>query len=268
MRNRILILNLLFFITQNLYSQNMRVNYDMTYKEDSLSTEPVAKKMVLLIRGEESKFYSEKQYEVDSVRSNGFNGFAVGDNSFMVIKKPQNSASKYYFVFRDSYKLTESDILNWKIEKETTKKNNYTCQKATLNYKGRIWEAWFTQEIPIQEGPYIFKGLPGLIVYMKDTTNSYEFSFSGLKKNYHQVEFENMLPKPIEISKAKLDKVFLDYFYDPFREMKSGNVKARFKDEKGNDIEPNFKEMTKNTRNYLIKNNNPIELTDAITYPK
>ncbi|MDQ0780933.1 GLPGLI family protein [Chryseobacterium sp. W4I1] len=268
MRNRILILNMLFFIIQNLYSQNMRINYDMTYKEDSLSSESVTKKMVLLIHGEESKFYTEKQYKVDSLRSNGLKGFAVGDNSFMVIKKPQNSASKYYFVFRDNYKLTESEKLNWKIEKETTKKNNYTCQKATLNYKGRSWEAWFTQEIPIQEGPYIFKGLPGLIVYMKDATNSYEFSFTGLKKNYHLLEFENMQPRPIEISKEKLDKVFLDYFNDPYREMRSGNVKAKFKDEKGNDIEPNFKEMTKNTQDDLIKNNNPIELTNAVKYPK
>lgn len=268
MRNRILIVITLLFIIQNVYSQNMRINYAMTYKEDSLSTESVTKKMVLLIHGEESKFYPEKQYEVDSIRSNGFNGFAVGDHSFTVIKKPQNSTSKYYFVFRDSYKLTESDNLNWKIEKEITKKNNYTCQKATLNYKGRTWEAWFTQEIPVQEGPYIFKGLPGLIVYMKDKTNSYEFSFSGLKKKYHLLEFENMLPKPIEIPKEKLDKVFLDYFNDPYREMKSGNVKAKFKDEKGNDIEPNFKEMTKNTQDYLMKNNNPIELSEAVKYLK
>lgn len=259
---------MLFFIVQSLYSQTMRINYNMTYKEDSLSTEAVTKKMVLLINGEESKFYTEQQYHVDSLRNNGLTGFAVGDNSFMVIRKPQNSTAKYYFIFRDAYKLTESDKLNWKIEQETVKKNNYTCQKATLDYKGRTWEAWFTQEIPIQEGPYIFKGLPGLIVYMKDKTNSYEFSFSGLTKKYNLLEFENMQPKPMEISKDKLNKALLDYFNDPFREMKTGNVKAKFKDEKGNDIEPNFREMTKKTQNYLIKNNNPIELTDAIHYPK
>ncbi len=53
-----------------------------------------------------------------------------------------------------------------------------------LKYKGREWEAWFTQDIPVQEGPYIFNGLPGLIVEMKDTGNSYEFFFSGLKKTF------------------------------------------------------------------------------------
>ncbi|KFF01901.1 GLPGLI family protein [Chryseobacterium luteum] len=268
MHRRILILNLLFFIVQNLYSQNMRINYDMTYREDSLSEESVTKKMVLLIHGEESKFYSEKQYDIDSLRNNGFKGFAVGDNSFMVIRKPQNVVSKYYFIFRDAYKITESVNLNWTIEKEIVKKYNYTCQRATLSYKGRSWEAWFTQDLPIQEGPYIFKGLPGLIVYMKDKTNSYEFSFSGIKKQYNPLDFENMQPKPMETSKNKLDKVFLDYFNDPYREMKSGNIKAKFKDERGNDIEPDFRKMTKETQDYLIKKNNPIELTDSIHYPK
>ncbi|CEJ68529.1 GLPGLI family protein [Chryseobacterium oranimense] len=257
---------ILFFIIQNLYSQDVRIDYNMVYKEDSLSKEFITKKMVLLIHGQQSKFFSQKQYDLDSLRSTGFKKFAVTDNSFTTIKN-QNLISKYYFIFRDIYKITEPNHLNWKIEKETVKKNGYNCQKATLNYKGRIWEAWFTQDIPIQEGPYIFKGLPGLIIYMIDKTKSYEFSFTGLKKKYNPLEFENIQPKPIEISKDNLIKVFLDYYNDPYREVKSGNVKAKFKDEKGNDIEPNFREITKETQSYLKKNNNPIELSEAVKYP-
>lgn len=263
-----IILLSLFFLSQKFHSQDIRINYNMTYKEDSLSSEITAKKMVLLIRGQESKFYPEKQYELDSIRNAGFKGFAVGDNSFTTIKKYNNVVSRYYFILRDVYKITEPTNLNWKIEKETVKKNGYSCQKATLNYKGRIWEAWFTSDIPIQEGPYVFKDLPGLIVYMKDKTNSYEFSFSGLKKKYNSLEFENIFPTPIEISKEDLTKTLINYYNDPYREMKSGNVKAKFKDEKGNDIEPDFRKMTRDTQNFLIKKNNPIELSEAIKYPK
>ncbi len=57
----------------------------------------------------------------------------------------------------------------------------------------------------------------------------------------------------MEISRTNLKKIWIDYYNDPFREMRSGNVKAKFKDEKGNDIEPDFREMTKNTQSFLKK---------------
>lgn len=267
MHNRILIVSILLFVFHSLYSQDMRIDYNLVYKEDSLSSENVTKKMVLIIQDGGSKFLTEKQYNVDSLRSTGFNGFAVSDHDFLTIKKDQNNVSRYYFVFRDSYKLATPTKFDWKIEKDVAEKYGYKCQKATLNYKGRTWEAWFTQDIPVQEGPYAFKGLPGLIVYMKDNRGSYEFTFSGLKKTFHKMELENMNPKPLEVSYNNLKKILMDYYNDPFREMKSGNVKAKFKDEKGNDMQPDFREMTKNLQSSLKKYNNPIELSDAIKYP-
>ncbi|MCS3533127.1 GLPGLI family protein [Chryseobacterium sp. JUb7] len=238
----------------------------MKFKEDSTNSEITYKKMVLLIKGQESKFLSEKQYEVDSIKSSGFKGFIVGDNTFMVIKSPQIT-SKFYFQLRDVYKISEPIQLDWKIENETIKKNGYNCQKATLNYKGRIWEAWFTKDIPFQEGPYIFKGLPGLIIYMIDKTKSYEFSFNELRKKSDLVDFENIKPKPLEVSKGELKKILLAYYNDPYREMKTGNVKAKFKDENGKDIEPDFRKMTKEMQEYLKQKNNPVELSEAIVYP-
>lgn len=267
MNFKLLITFVLLSLVQNLYSQEMRINYTLNYKSDSLSAEKITKKMVLLIQNGESKFLSEKQYEVDSLRSTGFRGFAVGDPDFFVVKDKQNRGIKYYHVLTDVYKITEPIKLDWKIEKDIAKKYGYNCQKAVLKYKGREWEAWFTQDIPVQEGPYIFNGLPGLIVEMKDTGNSYEFSFSGLKKDFYKIGTEHMDAKAMEISRTNLKKIWIDYYNDPFREMRSGNVKAKFKDEKGNDIEPDFREMTKNTQSFLKKNNNPIDLSEAIKYP-
>lgn len=258
---------LLFSFAQHFYSQDMRINYNLIYKKDTLSPEKTTKKMVLLIQNGESKFFTEKQYEVDSLRSTGFRGFAIGDTDFYVTKNKQNVVSRHYYILADTYKLTEPVKLDWKIEKDIAKKYGYNCQKAILKYKGRDWEAWFTQDIPIQEGPYVFGGLPGLIVEMKDASHSYEFSFSGLKKDFHKIGLEHSNSNPLEISITNLKKLQMDYYNDPFREMRTGNVKAKFKDEKGNDVEPDFREMTKNTQSFLKKNNNPIELSEAIKYP-
>ncbi|WP_336964469.1 GLPGLI family protein [Chryseobacterium contaminans] len=267
MQLKTIIAILLFSFAQNFYSQDIRIDYNLVYKEDTLSSETVSKKMVLLVQDGESRFCTEKQYQVDSLRSIGFKGFAMGDHVFDAVKDKQNRSSKYYYILADVYKLTEPIQLDWKIEKEVAEKYGYNCQKATLSYKGRDWEAWFTQDIPLQEGPYVFKGLPGLIVEMEDKSHSYKFSFSGLKKGFHKMDFEGFSAKPMDISRSNLKKAMLDYYNDPFREMRTGNVKAKFKDEKGNDVEPDFREMTKKTQSFLKKNNNPIELSEAIKYP-
>ena len=31
---------------------------------------------------------------------------------------------------------------------------SFDCQKAECDFRGRRWEAWFTPEIPVSEGPW------------------------------------------------------------------------------------------------------------------
>ncbi len=48
------------------------------------------------------------------------------------------------------------------------KVQNYTLQKATTGFGGRNWTAWFCKDIPFNEGPFKFRGLPGLIFEIQD----------------------------------------------------------------------------------------------------
>jgi GLPGLI family protein len=54
--------------------------------------------------------------------------------------------------------------LNWTIHTNRKVIANYSCQNATVEFRGRKYEAWFTTEIPVSDGPYKFGGLPGLIL--------------------------------------------------------------------------------------------------------
>ncbi|WP_246124809.1 GLPGLI family protein [Algibacter pacificus] len=69
------------------------------------------------------------------------------------------------FLVRDTIAL-----FNWKMKNEFKNIIGYSCQKATVNYRGRDYIAFFTTDVPYQTGPWKFTGLPGLIleVYSND----------------------------------------------------------------------------------------------------
>ena len=74
----------------------------------------------------------------------------------------------------------------WQLQADTPRIiKGYKCQKATTRYGGRNYVAWYTTAIPLADGPYKFKGLPGLILEIYDTNKDYIFSlhaFHGLRK--------------------------------------------------------------------------------------
>ncbi len=72
--------------------------------------------------------------------------------------------------------------LDWQITSEEKEIGGYKSQKATVSYRGRVWTAWFTEELPMPYGPYIFGGLPGLILELRDQKGEYAFTFSGIEK--------------------------------------------------------------------------------------
>lgn len=58
----------------------------------------------------------------------------------------------------------------------------YPCQLAVANFKGRTWYAWFTEDIPLDEGPWKLGGLPGLILKAYDAPRQYIFEGAGLEQ--------------------------------------------------------------------------------------
>lgn len=80
------------------------------------------------------------------------------------------------------YNVSEEIDFSWKIDNSAKKKIlGMSCTKATCSYGGRDYEAWFTTEIPINDGPYKFKGLPGLILRIADSENEHAFELQEIK---------------------------------------------------------------------------------------
>ena len=78
--------------------------------------------------------------------------------------------------------LVEETIppMEWEIFPDTMTVLNYLCFKATTTFRGRNYIAWFTMDIPINEGPWKIYGLPGLILRLEDEDGLFVHEAVGL----------------------------------------------------------------------------------------
>lgn len=71
--------------------------------------------------------------------------------------------------------------IDWKISNETKEIGNFECTKATANFRGRDYTAWFTFSIPLPYGPWKLQGLPGLVLEAYDTDKEIYFYFKSIE---------------------------------------------------------------------------------------
>lgn len=265
---------ILMLISFDCFSQNYKVIYKLIYKTDSTLEETKTKNMLLDINNNVSIFYSYDFYKSDSLYQENLKlGKEVYqpmfDSNFSVVKNNYKPIVTKYYNFPPNniiYKLEEAKTnFEWKILNETKKINNYLCQKAQLKYKGRSWTVWFTKEVPLNFGPYVFDGLPGAIMYMEDSKRNYIFELISMQKSSpSKVDFLKDW-NIIKVSKKEFTKINLDRYNDPYKEMRKDET--LIEGSSGELIKPNINQMTKGKQEFIKRHNNPIEILEAIKYP-
>jgi len=73
------------------------------------------------------------------------------------------------FMGKDFLIKDEVEKQAWKITGEMSRIQGYTCMKATIEDTTGIKTAWFTPEIPVGVGPYLFGEFPGAVLKYEDT---------------------------------------------------------------------------------------------------
>lgn len=82
-----------------------------------------------------------------------------------------------------NFKLIEGVLPpKWEITQDTCSILGYPCYKASTFFQGKRFIAWFTPEVPLNEGPWRLYGLPGLILKAEDNNHLFEMKAIGLKK--------------------------------------------------------------------------------------
>ena len=108
----------------------------------------------------------------------------------------------------------EEASFDWVLQPETDSVCGLLCQKAETEYKGREYEAWYCPGIPVDAGPYKFKGLPGLIAKVKDKAGDYEWEMVGLEKGEWPLSEKQFVFQ--EVSRGKARKFITDMFAHPY----------------------------------------------------
>lgn len=104
--------------------------------------------------------------------------------------------------------------LDWKLENETREILGYICHKATTKYRGRKYAAWYCKEIPINNGPYIFQNLPGLILELEDSDNNFHFTAIAMDKKINAVYLRNE-KRILHVTREQFRKALQTYCDNP-----------------------------------------------------
>ena len=82
------------------------------------------------------------------------------------------------------YYTEDKTDFGWEVDFTQTKEiGGYTCHSAKGSYAGRDYQAWFTPEIPISDGPWLFCGLPGLILEVSSLDEEFLYTCMSIQED-------------------------------------------------------------------------------------
>lgn len=246
-----------------------RAQYELAVVEDSTRTDvqPNRETMMLEVGKKASVYYSYTSYMRDSVLMEDVKN-NVSQEVMMEHGKAYGNARISYRIYKNypAGKVTTLDRFvttnfrceeknekpHWTLLPDTATVLTYLCRKATCQFRGRTYVAWYTPEIPVSEGPWKLCGLPGFIVKAEDSRGHYTFTCTGIELS--------KAPKPLlfngkgyeSVSRKELNKVYERYAKDPmgFVATTAPNVKVTVTDANGNEL-----------KHYTLPYN-PIELSE------
>lgn len=189
----------------NAFGNDYRAVYEFSYTKDSVNS-IVGKDILFLELSKNSSFcFSYDTYLTDSLNSttegkkirrqlmtaafakdgSDATSFPHKKSTFRIAKF--NSSDS--ILVKDAIDLDEFEYYSlksdfkWQICDSTRVIDGYDSCMAVCDYHGREWTVWFTPEIPISDGPWVFCGLPGLIIEAHDKDKLFSFNLLGITSN-------------------------------------------------------------------------------------
>ena len=272
-----LLINLFLIFGVLAIAQNKRFIYEYKFISDSTNVDDVKTEMMFLDTTKDgSKYYSYTVFNSDSIMKvdlekqlaatgsiNVKSDMRKGNVRYSVTKTyPDYKINLHRRLGMDAYNISDDRKINWKISSEKEKIGEWNAQKAEADFAGRHWIAWFSTEIPIQDGPYKFRGLPGLIVKIEDKTGSHKMELKGIKNITGNVDINVFEVKEIAVNSKQFQKVLKEYENDPtkgIKQIQMGGTSIILTGKDGTSTKI-AKEQEERLKARIKKDNNRIEL--------
>ncbi|MDO4163583.1 MAG: GLPGLI family protein [Bacteroides sp.] len=186
---------MLLLSADSLLAQNIESLYECIYKY-TVSGQDKNKEQftdvgycMLQIGAGVGKFYDYSSYQTDSVKQAGCSDRIISSYKLREQKNvfffdqtvyqnsPKGKITVQSVITPNSYNYEEGRYpVKWTVEEGEDTICGYTCRIAQGEYGGRTWIVRYAPEIPTQNGPWKFTGLPGLILDATDLEGTHHFS--------------------------------------------------------------------------------------------
>lgn len=201
--------------------------YDMTDKNTENGFTETSD-CILLIGEDKSKFYDYSTFRLDSVSAI----LGVSDD---VVKKFREDLMKSETYFEQEVNITLPDnkinvfcdmaperykyeqqlpLISWEETEETDTVCGYMCKKATGEYGGKKWTAWYAEEIAVPFGPWKISGLPGLVLKATDEEGNHSFEAMAFRQGSGEFA-PSKIPNQISIKHDKFIELKNEYDKNP-----------------------------------------------------
>ncbi|WP_223600734.1 GLPGLI family protein [Chryseobacterium sp. GVT01B] len=207
---------------------NLNIYYQVKFSDNINAAESKKEALCILQIGNSySKFSDIKGVQQDSISEKFSHQERIGGKEINQLLKVREIWSNIIF----KNKLTDSLIIQdkaknkyqydekipfftWTMSEERKKILNYECKKATTRYRGRDYTVWYTDKIPISNGPYVFGGLPGLILEIEDNKKYFHFEAIAVDQKPTDIYLRN--DKSIfKVSRDKFRMIQQSYYDNP-----------------------------------------------------
>lgn len=168
----------------------MEFMYDYRHLRDTADvTSEATDRMLLQVGYGLSKFTSYRTMQIDSliristadqVQANPER--YIGGETYSIYKNYPTGKFTTTDKIATDWFLVEELIpeQQWTLTEGTKEILGYKCKSAKCSFRGRDYTAYYTDEIPVADGPWKFGGLPGFIMEVHDAHNHYSFTCVGI----------------------------------------------------------------------------------------
>lgn len=198
----------------------LRIQYSSLYKHTQEQKETFEDTNLLDIGKHSSRFYSQRfdvflhlRDSVERISQDPMDrlqfladmyGSKKGREYEVYKHIPEKGVLTYTDVLHNDFFFSYQETIpsiSWDLVEGDTLILGYPCFKAVTNFRGRTWTAWYSIDLPFDNGPWKLGGLPGLILAASESNNEFSFVATGIEQlsdikeiTYNAKRYERLTP--------------------------------------------------------------------------